>query len=93
MDPSGAVAGYKAISAGTKEQEALTHLEKAYKKSEGNWDEKQTVHTAISVLQQVISSDFKASDIEVGMATVDNPRFMKLTEEEIERHLNELAER
>jgi 20S proteasome subunit alpha 1 len=41
----------------------------------------------------VISSDFKASEIEVGIATKENPRFRKLTEQEIENYLNELADK
>mmetsp|Transcript_5993 Transcript_5993/g.5157 ORF Transcript_5993/g.5157 Transcript_5993/m.5157 type:complete len:81 (+) Transcript_5993:423-665(+) len=80
MDPAGQALGFKATSAGTKEQEAQTHLEKAFKKSGGNWSAKETVQTAISVLQQVVSSEFKGDDIEVGFASTENPRFVKLTE-------------
>jgi len=45
------------------------------------------------VLQTVISTDFKANDIEIGIATAQNPRFRKLTEQEIEAYLNELADK
>jgi hypothetical protein len=41
----------------------------------------------------VISSDFKASEIEIGIATKENARFRKLTEQEIESYLNELADK
>ena len=44
------------------------------------------------MLQTVISSDFEANEIEVGIATHDNPRFRKMTELEIENYLNELAD-
>ena len=93
MDPAGQALGYKATSAGTKEQEAQTHLEKAFKKSGGNWSAKETIQTAITVLQQVVSAEFKGDDIEIGFAFAENPRFVKLSEQEIERHLTELQEK
>ncbi len=48
----------------------MTHLEKQFRKNEGNWNFKEAKEVAIKVLQAVCSSDFKASDIEVGVATV-----------------------
>ena len=39
------------------------------------------------------SSDFKASDVEVGYCTVEKPRFRKLTEAEVETVLNDLADK
>lgn len=35
VDPSGSAVGFKAVSTGTKEQEAMSSLEKHYKKNEG----------------------------------------------------------
>ena len=40
VDPAGHTTGYKAIATGSKEQEATTHLEKAFKKNNGQWDSK-----------------------------------------------------
>ena len=37
VDPSGSAIGYKAVATGTKEQEALTQLERAFKKNDGQW--------------------------------------------------------
>ncbi len=37
IDPSGQSIGFKATAAGSKEQEALTQLEKHFKKNEGQW--------------------------------------------------------
>ena len=71
----------------------MTQLEKHYKKNDGKWSSKETVEVAIQVLQTVISSDFKANEIEIGIATADNPRFRKLTEQEIDVFLNELADK
>ncbi|CDW87101.1 proteasome subunit alpha type-6 [Stylonychia lemnae] len=93
VDPSGQAIGFKCVSTGSKEQEAMTQLEKHYRKKEGNWDRKETIETAIQVLQTVISSDFKANEIEIGVASVGDVRFKKLTEQEIENHLNDLADK
>ena len=82
--------GYKAIATGSKEQAAVTQLEKQYKKNEGQWNQKESVECAIKVLQAVISSDFKADEIEVGFASVDKPRFRKLAVEEVDKILNEM---
>jgi len=68
-DPAGHFCGYKACASGTKELEAMNQLEKAFKKNEKKhqeMSEKETLQTAIATLQNVISSDFKATDIEVG---------------------------
>lgn len=93
VDPSGQAVGFRCISTGSKEQEAMTQLEKHYKKKEGNWDKKETIETAIQVLQTVISADFKANEIEIGVASADDVRFKKLTEQEIEGYLNDLADK
>lgn len=93
MDCAGNSTGFKAVSVGTKEQEAMSQLEKQWKKNEGAWNERETIETAIQVLQTVISSDFKANEIEIGIATRSNPRFRKLTEADIEGFLNELADK
>ena len=70
-----------------------TQLEKHWKKNEGNLDSRQTVETAIQVLQTVVSSDFKSSEIEIGISTAAHPQFRKLTEQEIEGFLNDLADK
>ena len=44
------------------------------------------------MLQTVVSTDFKSNEIEVAFATVDQPKFRKLTEEEIDSILNSIAE-
>lgn len=92
IDPSGQATGFKALATGSKEQEATTQLEKAFKKSDGAWNSKQAVEVAIKTLSAVISSDFRASEIEVGVATVGSPLFRKLSEAEIDTVLNEMAD-
>jgi 20S proteasome subunit alpha 1 len=68
----------------------VTQLEKQFKKNDGNWNEKEAIEVAIKVLQAVVSSDFKASDIEVGIATVSKPLFRKLKVAEVEAVLAEM---
>ena len=92
VDPSGFSMGYKAIAAGTKDQDAINYLEKQYKKKSEGWSNDEAVQTAISCLQNVISTDFKSNELEIGIATTDHQFFRKLTEEEIETHLNAIAD-
>ena len=93
VDPSGQSVGFKAVATGSKEQEAMTQLEKHWKKKEGNWDQRETIESAISVLQTVVSSDFKPTEIEIGISTASHPQFRKLTVAEIESYLNDLADK
>ena len=51
IDPSGHSLGFKAIAAGTKEQEAINHLEKLQKKNENGYSYEQAVQNSISTLQ------------------------------------------
>jgi hypothetical protein len=65
-DPAGYYVGYKATSAGQKEQEANNFLEKRYKADPNpqlSYDD--TVQLALACLQNVLGSDLKAQDIEV----------------------------
>ena len=71
VDPSGSSIGYKAVATGSKEQEATTQLERAFKKNNGDWDRKSAIEVAIKTLSTVLSSDFRANEIEIGVATVE----------------------
>ena len=65
-DPAGYYVGYKATSAGQKEQEANNWLEKRYKTDANpalSYDD--TVQLALACLQNVLGSDLKADDVEV----------------------------
>ncbi|KAL3155501.1 Polyamine N-acetyltransferase 1 [Trebouxia sp. C0009 RCD-2024] len=93
VDPAGYYVGYKATSAGAKDQEAENYLEKKFKGNpQYSFDE--AVQMAITALQSVLSEDFKPSQIEVGVVRDDAQKaFRVLTNSEVEEHLTAISER
>eukprot|EP00899_Mesostigma_viride_P027963 jgi/Mesvir1/8351/Mv12610-RA.1 len=81
-DPAGYYVGYKATCSGAKEQEATNFLEKKMK-NDPQLTYAQTVQAAIAALQSVLSEDFKASEIEVGVVSADDPTFRLGTEQAV----------
>jgi len=92
-DPAGFYVGYKACASGTKEDEAMNFLEKEFKKEELDLNLENTIQLAIHALQAVLAVEFKPSDIEVGLVTLDDPTWRELGEAVIEAHLTAIAER
>jgi len=80
-DPAGYYCGYKACSVGSKQTEALSFLEKKYKKKE-DYSTEDTIQLAIQCICTVLSSDLKASEMEVGVVTKDDRKFKILSERE-----------
>ncbi|KAG7296335.1 Proteasome subunit alpha type-6 [Plutella xylostella] len=91
-DPSGYYCSYKAVAAGAKATDANAYLEKKLKKR-SSLSADEAVQLAVSCLSQVLSVDFKANEIEVGIVTKDHPKFKMLSEPEIDRHLTAIAEK
>jgi 20S proteasome subunit alpha 1 len=91
-DPAGHFMGYKACSAGQKEQEANNFLEKKFK-ANPEPDFEQAIETAIIALQTCVGADLKPTDLEVAVVTADNPKFTVLTEGEIDHRLSVISDR
>lgn len=53
IDPSGYFYGYKAVSSGVKEQDAINAMEKQFKKKGWDLNEDETVKMAITTIQTV----------------------------------------
>lgn len=76
-DPSGYYCSYKAVAAGAKATDANAYLEKKLKKR-ADLAADDAVQLAISCLSQVLSVDFKSSEIEVGIVSKDDPNFQSV---------------
>lgn len=91
-DPAGYYQSTKLTSTGPKQQQVLTSLEKAYKKNnklvKGDWV--KVVEFGIIQLSNVLSTEFRKNDIEIGVATKDG--FRVLTTDEIDERLVSIAE-
>ena len=84
---------YKATSAGVKEQEANNLLEKEVKREGAAvLGADETVRAAITVYQSLLASDFRAEEIEVGLAA-GAERFRVLRSDEVEAHLQAISEK
>jgi 20S proteasome subunit alpha 1 len=91
VDCAGHYLPFFGTASGSKEQEAMNFLEKKAEERK-DYDTDQTVRTAIMCLGSVLGSDFRGSEIEVAMVEGKDGLFTKLTEEEIDSHLNAIAD-
>eukprot|EP01113_Clastostelium_recurvatum_P005263 TRINITY_DN1234_c0_g1_i1.p1 TRINITY_DN1234_c0_g1~~TRINITY_DN1234_c0_g1_i1.p1 ORF type:complete len:259 (-),score=62.17 TRINITY_DN1234_c0_g1_i1:75-815(-) len=92
VDPAGGCFGFKACAVGEKELEANNFLEKKVK-GDPKFSTEETVMMVIQALQAVMSADFKATDVEIGIVTTADPRFRVLSSAEVDAYLTRLAER
>ena len=75
VDPAGHLLPYKAVATGKSEPEAMNFLEKRVDELQG-LNEPGTIEMAISAMQHVLATDFKSSEIEVGVITVTKRRIL-----------------
>ena len=79
LDPAGYFVGFHATAAGQKQQEAMNHLEKKWKRLPGGSDDAsaaretlsraQVVEMAIEALSTVHATDYKAGEVEIGICS------------------------
>jgi len=91
VDCAGHYLPFFAAASGSKEQEAVNFLEKRVEAMK-EYDADETVRTAIMCLGTVLGSDFRGTEIEVAVVEGTEGKFTTLTEEEIESHLNAIAD-
>jgi len=91
VDCAGHYLPFFAAASGSKEQEAVNFLEKKVDEMK-EYGGDDTVRTAIMCLGSVLGSDFRGNEIEVAIVEGKAGKFRKLTEEEIETHLNAIAD-
>ncbi len=91
IDCAGHYLPFFGTASGAKEQEAVNYLEKKVGEMKG-YGVDETVRTAIMCLGSVLGSDFRGSEIEVGVVEGKNGKFTVLSEEQIEAHLNAIAD-
>lgn len=91
VDCAGHYLPFFAAASGSKEQEAVNFLEKKVAEMK-DFNGDDTVRTAIMCLGSVLGSDFRGNEIEVAIVEGKAGKFRKLKEEEIESHLNAIAD-
>jgi 20S proteasome subunit alpha 1 len=81
LDPAGYFVGFHATAAGQKQQEAMNHLEKKWKKLDNgkggedaakagkNLSRSEVIEMAIEVMSTVHATDYKPAEIEVGVVS------------------------
>lgn len=97
-DPAGFYVGYAATSAGPKATEVANVLEKGISGEDAQGlpyfgqSVEETIECAITTLASVVGQEFKSTDIEVGLVSLDQPRFRTLSIPQIDAILTKIAE-
>ncbi|KAL8278356.1 hypothetical protein RQP46_009248 [Phenoliferia psychrophenolica] len=93
LDPAGYFVGFHGTAAGAKQQEAISLLEKGYKKGWKLEKTEDVVELALQSLSTVLATDLKKGEVEVGICSRSEPGFRKLSETEIDEYLQRLGEK
>mmetsp|Transcript_11991 Transcript_11991/g.27749 ORF Transcript_11991/g.27749 Transcript_11991/m.27749 type:complete len:259 (+) Transcript_11991:118-894(+) len=92
VDCAGHLLPFRATACGPKEQEAMNFLEKVGPQKYLEMTSDQAVRTAITCLGSVLGSDFRGRELEVGLVEGTDGVFTILDEDQIEVHLNAIAD-
>ncbi|VDD96587.1 unnamed protein product [Enterobius vermicularis] len=92
VDPAGYYRGMRGCGVGVKQQPANSFLEKKLKKKT-DFSYKEAVQLALECLQSSLGIDLKATEVEVAVVTKEDRKFRKLSNDEVDQHLNAIAER
>eukprot|EP00993_Chasmostoma_nieuportense_P003000 NODE_3750_length_907_cov_116.341026_g3597_i0.p1 GENE.NODE_3750_length_907_cov_116.341026_g3597_i0~~NODE_3750_length_907_cov_116.341026_g3597_i0.p1 ORF type:complete len:250 (+),score=51.63 NODE_3750_length_907_cov_116.341026_g3597_i0:54-803(+) len=94
IDPAGFFLSWFATACGQKETEAINYLEKQHRSNKmDDLSLEDTIMMGIRTLQYVLSADFKAPELEIGVVTEDNRQFTLLSEADIDKYLTIIAEK
>ena len=94
VDPAGYYVGYHATASGSKEIEGFAHLERRQKQTPFNTlSDADAAMCAIGALQEITGVSLKARDVEVGRCTAADPKFTRVSDQEIEAWLTQIAEK
>lgn len=85
-DPSGAYRGFKATAVGRKNDEATKVLEEKY---HDNLSLDEAVALAIEAIKVASDADVSSKTIRVAVIPIETKTFKRLTDEEVNQHLNE----
>ncbi|KAK0404583.1 hypothetical protein QR680_017524 [Steinernema hermaphroditum] len=91
-DEDGPQVGMRGVSVGVKQQPANSFLEKRLKKKL-DYDHNETIQLALESLQAALGIDVKAPEVEVVVVSKSDKSFRKLTSDDVDAHLNAIAER
>jgi len=91
VDCAGHYLPFFAAASGSKEQEAVNFLEKHLEETK-ECELDDAIRIAITCIGSVCGSDFRADEVEVAIVDNVTGNFRTLKKEEIEGHLNVLAD-
>ncbi|KRX82235.1 Proteasome subunit alpha type-6 [Trichinella nativa] len=92
-DPAGYTCGFRGISVGPKQHQANSILEKKIKKK-ADFDNAETIQESIlNNKNNLKSAELRSGESEVCVVAQEHPRVRFLTNQEIEDHLNAIAEK
>ncbi|CAI4224305.1 unnamed protein product [Auanema sp. JU1783] len=92
VDPAGFYRGMKAVAVGVKQTPAISFLEKKIKKK-SDYSKDEAIELALEALQTSLGIEIRAKDVEVLVVTETQRKCTQLTNDQVESHLNAIANR